>query len=244
MLEERDLPVSDPGGARVARRLVRGAAGRVVRHRRADRQRQEHAPRRHPRHARPEPRDRHRRRSAALRAAPGVAALDRLRAAGRLPRRRHAARRTSRSAGTATEIDGDRVLEAISLAGLDDVVAGLPSGIETIVGERGVRLSGGQRQRVGLARALYTRPSVLVLDEATSNLDQATEHRIVETLAELRGRRHDDHRHPPRRERPLLRPAALPRAGRRAGARLVRRGTCSGARVRRPGPPLRLAQAG
>ena len=50
-----------------------------------------------------------------------------------------------------------------------------------------MRLSGGQRQRVGLARALYTRPSVLVLDEATSNLDQATEHRIVETLAALQG---------------------------------------------------------
>jgi ABC-type multidrug transport system fused ATPase/permease subunit len=85
------------------------------------------------------------------------------------------------------EIDEARVLDAIHLAGLDDVVAGLPSGIDTVVGERGVRLSGGQRQRVGLARALYTRPSVLVLDEATSNLDQATEHRIVETLAQLQG---------------------------------------------------------
>ena len=85
------------------------------------------------------------------------------------------------------EIDDARVREAVHLAGLDDVVAGLPNGVDTIVGERGVRLSGGQRQRVGLARALYTRPKVLVLDEATSNLDQATEHRIVETLAELRG---------------------------------------------------------
>jgi ATP-binding cassette, subfamily B, bacterial PglK len=85
------------------------------------------------------------------------------------------------------DIDEERVLEAIRLAGLEDVVAALPGRLETILGERGVRLSGGQRQRVGLARALYTRPSVLVLDEATSNLDQATERRIVETLATLRG---------------------------------------------------------
>lgn len=85
------------------------------------------------------------------------------------------------------EIDEDRVRESIRLAELDEVVAGLPNGLDTVVGERGVRLSGGQRQRVGLARALYTRPSVLVLDEATSNLDQATERQIVETLAALRG---------------------------------------------------------
>jgi len=85
------------------------------------------------------------------------------------------------------EISDERVMEAIHLAGLDDVVEGLPRGVETVVGERGVRLSGGQRQRVGLARALYTSPSVLVLDEATSNLDQTTEQRIVDTLAKLRG---------------------------------------------------------
>jgi ATP-binding cassette, subfamily B, bacterial PglK len=86
-----------------------------------------------------------------------------------------------------SEIDDEAVVEAVSLAGLDDVVAGLPNGIDTVVGERGVRLSGGQRQRVGLARALYTRPSVLVLDEATSNLDHGTERRIVDTLAALPG---------------------------------------------------------
>jgi ABC-type multidrug transport system fused ATPase/permease subunit len=85
------------------------------------------------------------------------------------------------------DIDKARVLESVRLAGLEELVAALANGLETVVGERGVRLSGGQRQRVGLARALYTSPSVLVLDEATSNLDQATEHRIVETLAALQG---------------------------------------------------------
>jgi ATP-binding cassette subfamily C protein len=85
------------------------------------------------------------------------------------------------------DIDDAAVLEAIRLAELEEVVASLPEGVETMLGERGLRLSGGQRQRVGIARALYTRPSVLVLDEATSNLDRATEARIVETLVRLTG---------------------------------------------------------
>jgi ABC-type multidrug transport system fused ATPase/permease subunit len=85
------------------------------------------------------------------------------------------------------EIDDEAVTEAIRLAQLEDVVRELPDGVETKVGERGIRLSGGQRQRVGLARALYVKPTVLVLDEATSSLDTATERRIVDTLAALEG---------------------------------------------------------
>ncbi|MFC4139885.1 MULTISPECIES: ABC transporter ATP-binding protein [unclassified Microbacterium] len=84
-------------------------------------------------------------------------------------------------------IDRDRVREVARLAQLDAVLADLPEGLETKVGDRGVRLSGGQRQRVGLARALYRRPHVLVLDEATSALDNATEHEIAQTLRGLQG---------------------------------------------------------
>lgn len=84
-------------------------------------------------------------------------------------------------------IDPARMDEALRQAQLSDVIAGLADGVDTIVGDRGVRLSGGQRQRVGLARALYRRPRLLVLDEATSALDNATEHEIAQTLQSLRG---------------------------------------------------------
>lgn len=84
-------------------------------------------------------------------------------------------------------VDDARVRDVVELAQLSDVVGELPAGLDTVVGERGVRLSGGQRQRLGLARALYRRPSVLVLDEATSALDNVTEHEITETLRGLSG---------------------------------------------------------
>jgi len=85
------------------------------------------------------------------------------------------------------EIDRARVREVVRMAQLEDLVDELPEGLETVVGERGVRLSGGQRQRIGLARALYRRPRVLVLDEATSALDNVTEHEIAKTLGALQG---------------------------------------------------------
>jgi ABC-type multidrug transport system fused ATPase/permease subunit len=90
--------------------------------------------------------------------------------------------------GLANEkINDDAVQHAIQVAQLDEFVASLPEGLETFVGERGVRLSGGERQRIGIARALYHNPTVLILDEATSALDIATEHGIMQVVTSLRG---------------------------------------------------------
>ncbi len=86
-----------------------------------------------------------------------------------------------------SDIDPDRLAEAIRRAQLEDLVASMPEGADTFVGERGVRISGGQRQRIGIARALYLRPQLLVLDEATSSLDSATERQITDTIDSLRG---------------------------------------------------------
>jgi ABC-type multidrug transport system fused ATPase/permease subunit len=85
------------------------------------------------------------------------------------------------------EIDELAIVEALKSAQLEDFVASLPEGLDTVVGERGVRLSGGQRQRIGIARALYHRPSVLVLDEATSSLDTETEHGVMQAVQALQG---------------------------------------------------------
>jgi ABC-type bacteriocin/lantibiotic exporter with double-glycine peptidase domain len=85
------------------------------------------------------------------------------------------------------EIDEVAIVEALKSAQLEDFVASLPEGLDTVVGERGVRLSGGQRQRIGIARALYHRPSVLVLDEATSSLDTETERGVMQAVQALQG---------------------------------------------------------
>lgn len=84
-------------------------------------------------------------------------------------------------------IDEERVLEALERAELIDFVNSLPDGIETYVGDRGVRLSGGQRQRIAIARALYHRPEIMVLDEATSALDNDTETAIMSAIDSLQG---------------------------------------------------------
>lgn len=84
------------------------------------------------------------------------------------------------------QIDEAAVRRAIVSAQLDEFVAGLPDGLNTMVGERGIQISGGQRQRIGIARALYHSPQVLVLDEATSALDNLTEQSVMEALHNLR----------------------------------------------------------
>ncbi len=91
--------------------------------------------------------------------------------------------------GAADEVaSAEQIAAAVRLAHLDDVVAELPEGLNTMLGERGVRLSGGQRQRVGLARALYRKPAILILDEATSALDNQTERKISDALLSLHGK--------------------------------------------------------
>ncbi len=91
--------------------------------------------------------------------------------------------------GAADEVaSAEQIAAAVRLAHLGDVVAELPEGLNTMLGERGVRLSGGQRQRVGLARALYRKPAILILDEATSALDNQTERKISDALLSLHGK--------------------------------------------------------
>lgn len=89
----------------------------------------------------------------------------------------------------ADRISEERIWEVLKEAQLDDFVRSLPEGLDTGIGERGIRLSGGQRQRIGIARALYHEPDVLVLDEATSALDNDTEKAIMDSINRFYGKK-------------------------------------------------------
>jgi ABC-type multidrug transport system fused ATPase/permease subunit len=86
-----------------------------------------------------------------------------------------------------SELNRSKAREALVHAQLADYVSTLPDGFETAVGERGIGLSGGQRQRIGIARALLTKPKLIVFDEATSALDGETENKIKDTIQAMKG---------------------------------------------------------
>ncbi len=88
-----------------------------------------------------------------------------------------------------SEIDEIEIINSVKAAQLEEFVNNLPKGLDTFVGERGVRLSGGQRQRIGIARALYNNPPFLLLDEATSALDNSTEAEVMAEVIAMKGQK-------------------------------------------------------
>lgn len=84
-------------------------------------------------------------------------------------------------------VDEALLADVLTKARLEELIAELPRGMDTLIGDNGARLSGGQIQRIGIARALYAKPRVLILDEATSALDNETEHEITQTIERLHG---------------------------------------------------------
>ncbi|WP_201599038.1 ABC transporter ATP-binding protein [Psychrobacter piscatorii] len=87
------------------------------------------------------------------------------------------------------EIDDKQLALVLKTAQLEDLINGLKEGVDTIIGERGIKISGGQRQRIGIARALYHNPQILVMDEATAALDNVTEHEFMQAINKLKGRK-------------------------------------------------------
>ena len=87
------------------------------------------------------------------------------------------------------KVDDGKVWAVLKEAQLDDYVRSLPHGLDTGIGERGIRISGGQRQRIGIARALYNDPQIMIFDEATSALDNDTERAIMDAIERLHGKK-------------------------------------------------------
>ncbi len=87
------------------------------------------------------------------------------------------------------KIDEEQVWSVLAFAQLEKFVKNLPAGLDTFVGDRGIRLSGGQRQRIGIARSLYHNPDVLVMDEGTASLDNETEREIMQAVKNLSGKK-------------------------------------------------------
>ena len=80
------------------------------------------------------------------------------------------------------EIDKNRIIKSITIAGLKNFVESLPNKLETDVGEKGFKISGGQKQRIGIARAIYNNPKIIILDESTNALDSDTELGVIKSL--------------------------------------------------------------
>ena len=84
------------------------------------------------------------------------------------------------------DIDEEKVIKACKMANIHHFISSLPKGLDTEVGENGIKLSGGQKQRISIARALYKEPALIIFDEATSSLDIHTEKEIIEAINNLK----------------------------------------------------------